>query len=94
MTGHRRPRLLFIPTASDDSDRYCGHVERYFGRHLRCDVSVLRLIGERPTAQARRDAIASADAIYVGGGNTLRMMRLWRHLGVDSLLRAAYARAQ
>ena len=28
--------------------------------------------------------------MYVGGGNTLKMMRLWRRLGVDKLLKAAY----
>jgi dipeptidase E len=27
---------------------------------------------------------------YVGGGNTLNMMRVWRRLGVDQILKAAY----
>ena len=36
---------------------------------------------------ARR--IRQADLIYVGGGNTLKMMRRWRHLGVDRLLQQA-----
>ena len=34
--------------------------------------------------------ILSADIIYVGGGNTLKMMNLWRRLGIDRLL--AHAR--
>ena len=33
--------------------------------------------------------IQAADIIYVGGGNTLKMMRRWRHLGVDKLLARA-----
>jgi len=37
-----------------------------------------------------RQQILSADLIYVGGGNTLRMMRLWRRLGVDKLLATAW----
>ncbi len=32
----------------------------------------------------------AADIIYVGGGNTLFMMRLWRRLGVDEILKSAY----
>jgi dipeptidase E len=32
----------------------------------------------------------SADVIYVGGGNTLHMMRVWRRLGVIKLLKTAY----
>ena len=30
--------------------------------------------------------IAEADLIFVGGGNTLRMMRMWRRFGVDRAL--------
>jgi dipeptidase E len=37
-----------------------------------------------------RSKISAADIIYVGGGNTLQMMRIWRRLGVDNLLVAAY----
>lgn len=92
MTGRRRPGLLFIPTASDDSARYCRHVEEHFGRRLRCDVAILRLMQDQPNERDRREPILGADAIYVGGGNTLRMMRLWRRLGVDSLLRTAATR--
>ena len=36
--------------------------------------------------------ILSADAIYVGGGNTLKMMTTWRKLGVDSMLKLAHKR--
>jgi dipeptidase E len=35
--------------------------------------------------------IFSADAIYVGGGNTLKMMNAWRRLGVHQLLKRALA---
>ena len=39
-----------------------------------------------------RDKIERADIVYVGGGNTLKMMRRWRRLGVDELLRDAFDR--
>jgi dipeptidase E len=86
----KNPRLLFIPTASSDSEIYWKHVQEYFGRFLKCKTDVLFLVKERPSREQIRDKILSADIIYVGGGNTLMMMRLWRRLGVDKLLRQAY----
>ena len=88
----RHPRLLFIPTASSDSERYWKHVEHYFGRVLKCRMDVLYLIRERPSRNQVRERILRADIIYVGGGNTLQMMRVWRRRGVDRLLRLAYQR--
>jgi dipeptidase E len=82
--------LLFIPTASSDSERYWKHVKEYFGKFLKCKTDVLFLIKERPSKKQIRKKILSADIIYVGGGNTLLMMRVWRGLGVDKLLKLAY----
>jgi dipeptidase E len=31
-----------------------------------------------------------SDIIYVGGGNTLKMMKIWKKLGVDLILKEAY----
>ena len=90
LAGKKNPRLLFIPTASEDSDLYWKIVQEYFGKFLKCKTDVLFLIKERPSPGQIRKKIASADIIYVGGGNTLRMMRIWRRLGVDRLLKAAY----
>jgi peptidase E len=39
-----------------------------------------------------REKIFSTDVIYVGGGNTPHMMRIWRRRGVDRLLLSAYKR--
>jgi dipeptidase E len=92
-SGREAPRLLFLPTASGDDEDYCAAIERQFGQRLGCSVEHLLLLRERPTsdaALARR--FARADIIYVGGGNTLRMMKLWRRLGVDTLLERAAAR--
>ena len=51
---------------------------------------MLFLIKEQPSREQIRTKISSADIIHVGGGNTLLMMRIWRRLGVDHLLEAAY----
>ena len=90
LTNKKNPKLLFIPTAGSDSERYWKHVQEYFGKFLKCKTDVLFLIKERPSRQQIRNKILSADIIYVGGGNTLMMMRLWRRLHVDKLLVQAY----
>lgn len=90
LTGKKKPNLLFIPTASSDSEGYVEVVKKYFGKKLGCKVDVLYLIRESPSKKEISDKIKSADVIYVGGGNTLKMMRKWRQKGVDSLVRKAY----
>ena len=90
LSGKKNPKLLFIPTASSDSERYWQHVDKYFGNFLRCKTDVLYLVKEHLSREQVRRKILWADAIYVGGGNTLLMMRVWRRLGVDKLLKAAY----
>jgi dipeptidase E len=90
LSNKKNPRLLFIPTASSDSERYWKHVQEYFGGFLECKTSVLFLIKEQPSREQIKKMILSADIIYVSGGNTLLMMRIWRRLGVDELLKSAY----
>ena len=90
LSKKKNPRLLFIPTASSDSEIYWKQVRDYFGGFLKCKTDVLFLIQEKPSREQVRSKISAADIVYVGGGNTLQMMRIWRRLGVDKLLIAAY----
>jgi dipeptidase E len=90
LSNEKNPKLLFIPTASSDSEKYWKHVQEYFGTYLKCKTDVLFLIEERLSNEQIPGKILSADIIYFGGGNTLLMMRLWRRLGVDKLLMSAY----
>ena len=90
LTGKKKPKLLFIPTASNDSTGYFDVVTNSFGKKLHCDVSVLYLINEKPSKKDIETKILSSDIIYVGGGNTLKMMTLWRKYGVDDVLKKAY----
>jgi dipeptidase E len=90
LSKKKNPKLLFIPTASSDSEIYWKQIEKYFGGFLKCKTDVLFLMKENPSRAQIRNKISSADIIYVGGGNTLQMMRIWRRLGVDKLLIAAY----
>lgn len=90
LSGKKHPKLLFIPTASSDHKGYWEIMDRYYGRRLGCRADVLWLLKNPPAFSEIRNKILSADIIYVGGGNTLMMMKLWRRLGVDRLLKQAW----
>ncbi len=90
LTGKKNPKLLFIPTASSDSEGYYKTVEKHFGKKLGCKVDVLYLIKEKLSKKEIRDRILKSDIIYVGGGNTLKMMKIWKKTVVDKILIKAY----
>jgi dipeptidase E len=90
LSGKKHPKLLFIPTASSDAERYWTNVQKYFGGFLKCRTDVLFLLRKRLSKAQIRRKVLSADIVYVGGGNTLMMMRVWRRLGVDRILKQAY----
>jgi dipeptidase E len=75
LTNKTRPKFLFIPTASSDSERYWKHVQEYFGGFLKCDTDVLLLLVDGISKKDVEKKINRADIIYVG---------------VDKLLRRAY----
>ena len=88
------PNLLFIPTASNDSEEYVESIQAVYGSRLGCSVDVLRLWSEDrwlPSIVAKLDA---ADLIYVGGGNTKAMLQKWRELGVDREIRRFLAKGK
>ncbi|HSH05616.1 MAG TPA: peptidase E [Anaerolineae bacterium] len=90
-TGKERPNALFIPTATDDSSDYVDLFNDIYGQQLNCQTNTLYLYQKPDPPERRAQLIAEADLIYVGGGNTLKMMKTWRRLGVDKLLRQAAA---
>jgi peptidase E len=86
LTDARRPRICFVPTASGDHPAS----ERFLGAFPApgFDASILRLF-DRDVADI--DAfLGEQDVVYVGGGNTVSMLAVWRAHGVDRALRAAY----
>ena len=89
LTGKTKPNVLFLPTASKDSPTYFDVFKEHYGRRLGCHVSVLNLYS-KPSKDTITKLIKGADIIYVGGGNTLSMMSLWRRMGADKLLVEAY----
>jgi len=90
-TGKKHPNVLYIPTASKDNPEGVNAFTTAF-KKLNCKVDVLLCVRETPSRKTVRSKIEWADAIFVGGGNTLMMMRRWAFLGVDRELLKAYRR--
>ena len=67
LSNKRRPKIVFVPTASSDSLRYCRRFSDYFGGVLGCKTDTLLLLNEQPSAQQIKKKIMSADIVYVGG---------------------------
>lgn len=91
LSGKKHPNLLFIPTASRDSENYMGSMKGYFGE-LGCYVECLCLVTETLMEEKIRQMILRSDIIYVGGGNTAYMMQIWKQFEVDQYLKEAYER--
>lgn len=87
-SGKQQPKMLFIPTASSDNAQYTQKILKHY-QNLGCIVDSLPLCKQQINPNDLSSKILSADIIYVGGGNTLKMMTLWRRLGVDKLLEQA-----
>lgn len=90
LSGKTSPKLLFLPTASSDSEEYIAMVEEHFGKSLNCSVSSLKILKNNYTNDFIRKQILSSDIIYVGGGNTPFLVKTWKEQGVDRVLVEAY----
>ncbi len=89
LTGKRTPHALFIPTASDDAAGYCQTFDEVYGQKLGCETEHLLLVSEPPGQQQIKESIMAADLVYVGGGNTRKLMKTWREFGVGQYLHDA-----
>ena len=90
LSGKKNPKLLFVPTATNDSQSYIDVITKQYGKRLGCIVDVLFLIKEKPNKKEIRNKILKSDIIYVGGGNTLKMMNVWKKYGVEKILKEAH----
>lgn len=81
-----RPRVCFLATASGDAE---GYIE---GFHAAFDAKAkaTHLALFERTVEAVEPYLLAQDLVYVGGGNTMNMLAVWRLHGVDRALRSAY----
>ena len=92
LSGKPKPTLLYLGTATFDSDGGFDRQVRAFAEEDGLAVSRLDLAFATPGAKEIQRAIEAADVVVVSGGNTLFAVRRWRTLGVDALLKKAMER--
>ncbi|KFE68367.1 peptidase E [Hyalangium minutum] len=80
-------RVCFIPTAMGDASDFIVRFYRAYPAS-RCQPSHLSLFQRGP--EPLRELILRQDAVFVGPGNTLNMLALWRLHGLDAVLREAW----
>jgi dipeptidase E len=84
-TGKERPNVLYIPP-DGGADEGFWPVFRERMEALGCLCKPMLLLREPEVRLHIRKLVNDADLIFVGGGNTLRMMRMWRRFGLDRAL--------
>lgn len=87
LTGKRKPRIMFLGTASGDADY--GRI--WFYKHLtgmNCVGTDLRFF--EPVPQDLHKLVLSQDAIFAGGGNSKSLLAIWREYGFDLALKNAW----
>lgn len=90
-SGLASPRLLFVPTASKDAPGYVTGVKAYFEAGWGCDVRALTLT-TNPSPRAVDEALSWAQVVYVGGGNTVAMLKVWNRYVLGDRFRTALER--
>ena len=90
--GDRRANALFIGTASHDSMPYYNSFHKTYTGELGLKTDcVLSVYGEMDDEKIK-SKFEKADMIYVGGGDTVFMLNLWKEKGIDKLVLDAYNR--
>ncbi|MBR2614844.1 MAG: Type 1 glutamine amidotransferase-like domain-containing protein [Clostridia bacterium] len=88
--GEKRANALFIGTASHDSMPYFNSFRKTYTSvfDIKAEVALM-VYGEMDIGKIK-GKIENADAIYIGGGDTMYMIAKWKELGVDKMLFDAY----
>jgi dipeptidase E len=92
LTGKKRPRLCYLPTASADSA--VGMVA-WFKECAPLDVEPFvqeSFIASDEMTRSWEEVLLSMDGIVPSGGNTLNQQVIWKAQGIDEVLRKAWDR--
>jgi dipeptidase E len=88
LTPVRRPRVVFLPTATGDSERAVTAFDAAWSRRdCTIDIALTFGVPDRPA-----ERVVAADVVVVAGGNTANMLAVWRLHGVDRALHEAWER--
>ncbi len=87
--GERRACGLFLPTASHDCMPYYNTFHKVYTGIFGLKTDVALTVGREMDAEKMRAKFERADFLYVGGGNTVFMLRSWRETGLLPLIEEA-----
>jgi peptidase E len=88
LSGKRRPKVCFVPTASGDAEGYVHDFHAAFPPR-RARASHLTLFHDCGIEDPRSHVL-DQDVIYVGGGSTANLLAVWRVHGLDAVMREAW----
>jgi peptidase E len=92
LTGKSRPRLLYLPTASADSQT---SIISWYRSCAPLNVEPLvqeSFIASTRQAKSWEEVLLGVDGIVASGGNTLNQQAIWKAQGIDVVLRQAWDR--
>ena len=92
LTGKKRPKLLYLPTAS--ADNAAGSLQ-WFKACAMLDVEPSvqdSFIASTSMPRSWEEVFLSVDGIVASGGNTLNQQAIWKAQGIDVILRQAWDR--
>jgi peptidase E len=92
LTEKSNPKICFVPTASADNADNIKYWN-FICKNLGIDSYILKFwISSNSEQKTFEQILLDADAIVVGGGNTLNMMGIWKAQGIDMILQKALKR--
>ena len=92
LTGKKRPRLCYLPTASADG---AEGIISWYQSCASLEVTPLvqtSFIESISQTRGWEEVFLSMDGIVVSGGNTLNQQAIWKAQGIDAVLREAWDR--
>lgn len=91
LTGIAKPNLLFIGLASSFSDSYYDTIKKIY-RDLGCECAYLKKKNIINNPDIVKEKINKANIIYIGGGDTVKLINDIKEYKIDELLLEAYNR--
>lgn len=90
LTGKKKPRLCFLPTAAADDPRVALYWYQLCAGLEMVPYVQNMFITSYYMKESFEDVLLSMDGIVVGGGNTLNMLAIWKAQGIDKILFRAW----
>lgn len=85
MTNKENPTFLFIGLASSYSDSYYDAIKKIY-KNLNCKTTYLKRSNLINNPNIVEEKIKTADIIYIGGGDTIKLLDYFSKYKIDKLL--------